>query len=60
MIKVNPGYAEAYVIDVCRTEDGLRIIETNCINASGYYDADLQKLIGAIEGLDPENASPWG
>lgn len=60
MIEVNPGYSEAYVIDVCRAEDGLRIIETNCINASGYYDADLQKLIGAIEGLDPENTSPWG
>lgn len=59
MIDVNPGYAEAYVVDICRTEDGLRIIETNCINASGYYDADLQKLIGAIEGLDPANLHPW-
>jgi hypothetical protein len=59
MIEANPGYSEAYVIDVCRTEEGLRIIETNCINASGYYDADLQKLIGAIESLDPANASPW-
>ena len=59
MIDANPDYSPAYVLDVCRTEGGLRIIETNCINASGYYDADLQKLIGAIEGLDSPNASPW-
>jgi hypothetical protein len=59
MIMVNPGYSDAYVIDVCRTADGLRIVETNCINFSGYYDADLQKLIGAIESLDQANADPW-
>ncbi|TLX16086.1 ATP-grasp domain-containing protein [Rhizobium sp. MHM7A] len=53
MVEINPDYSNAYVIDVCRTEDGLRIIETNCINFSGYYDADLQKLIDAMEGLDP-------
>lgn len=53
MIEANPGYSDAYVIDVCRTENDLRIIETNCINFSGYYDGDLQKLIDAMEGLDP-------
>jgi hypothetical protein len=53
MVEANPNYSEAYVIDVCRTENDLRIIETNCINFSGYYDADLQKLIDAMEGLDP-------
>jgi hypothetical protein len=52
MVEINPDYSDAYVIDVCRTENGLRIIETNCINFSGYYDADLQKLIDAIEGLE--------
>ncbi len=53
MVKVNPSYSDAYVIDICRTEDNLRIIETNCINFSGYYDADLQRLVDAMEGLDP-------
>jgi hypothetical protein len=53
MVEINPDYSDAYVIDVCRTEEGLRIIETNCINVSGFYDADLQRLINAIEGLDP-------
>jgi hypothetical protein len=52
MVEINPDYSDAYVIDVCRNEEGLRIIETNCINVSGFYDADLQRLINAIEGLD--------
>jgi hypothetical protein len=58
MIEINPGYSEAYVIDVCRTEAGLRIIETNCINASGFYDADLQRLINAIEGFNHTDPNP--
>ncbi len=49
MIALNPGYAGAYVIDVCRTADGLRILETNCINAAGFYAADLFKLVEAFE-----------
>jgi len=51
MVSVNPGYATAYVMDICRTEDGLKIIETNCINAAGFYAADLIELAKAIEGL---------
>ncbi len=51
MISLNPGYSPAYVLDVCRTEDGLRIIETNCINAAGFYAADLVKLAASIDAL---------
>lgn len=51
MVDVNPGYSPAYVIDVCRTEEGLKLLETNCINAAGFYAADLQKLAVAIDGL---------
>ena len=51
LIGVNPGYAQAYVLDVCRTEDGLRMIETNCINAAGFYAADLHRLAFAISDL---------
>lgn len=47
----NPDYARAYVIDVCRTEDELRMIETNCINAAGFYAADLVKLAHAIDTM---------
>ena len=41
--------AEAFVLDVARTDDGLRIVEINCINCAGIYDANLQKLIVALE-----------
>jgi len=51
MVDLNPGYAQAYVIDVCRTEEGLKLLETNCMNAAGFYAADLVKLAAAIDGL---------
>ena len=41
--------ANAFVLDVCLTDDGMRIVEVNCINCAGFYDADLQKLLGAVE-----------
>lgn len=46
----HPGYARAYVIDVCRTREGLRLIETNCINSAGLYAADLKQLAVALNG----------
>lgn len=49
MIAIKPMYANAYVLDVCRSDGGLKIIETNCINASGLYEADVQKLVIALE-----------
>ncbi|MBM7066138.1 ATP-grasp domain-containing protein [Actibacterium sp. 188UL27-1] len=51
MVELNHGYAAAYVIDVCRTEAGLQMLETNCLNAAGFYAADLGKLATAIEDL---------
>jgi hypothetical protein len=52
MADINPGYSPAYVIDICRTEDGLKLLETNCINAAGFYAADLVKLAAAIDGIE--------
>ena len=52
MVDANPGYSPAYVIDVCRTGEGLKLLETNCINAAGFYAADLNKLAAAIYCLD--------
>lgn len=49
LVQANPGYAPAYVIDICRTDDGLRMLETNCINAAGFYEADLLKLVSSID-----------
>jgi hypothetical protein len=48
---LNKGYSRAYVMDICRTEEGLRLLETNCINAAGFYGADLTKLAATIDGM---------
>lgn len=48
---LNPDYARAYVMDICRTDAGLRLLETNCINAAGFYAADIMKLAATIDGL---------
>ncbi|MEP3633459.1 MAG: ATP-grasp domain-containing protein [Shimia thalassica] len=49
LVELNPDYAPAYVIDICRTGDGLKMLETNCINAAGFYEADLLKLVSSID-----------
>lgn len=48
----NPDYAQAYVLDICRTEDGLRMLETNCVNAAGFYAADLVKLAARLDAIE--------
>lgn len=53
LVKANPDYAPAYVIDICRTDDGLKMLETNCINAAGFYEADLLKLVSSIDEFSP-------
>lgn len=40
---------DAFVIDIADTPDGLKIIEINTLNSSGFYAADLQKLVMALE-----------
>lgn len=54
LVAHNPGYSRAYVVDICRTEDGLAMIETNCINAAGFYAADLMALASAVDALGGE------
>jgi hypothetical protein len=49
LVEVNPEYAPAYAIDLCRTDVGLKMLETNCINAAGFYQADLLKLVSSID-----------
>jgi hypothetical protein len=41
--------AEAFVIDVCLSENLLKVVEVNCINCSGFYHANMPKLVEAIE-----------
>lgn len=40
---------DAFVIDAADTPEGIKIVEINTLNSSGYYDADIQKLVMAIE-----------
>lgn len=39
----------AFVIDVCDTDDGIKIVEINTMNAAGFYAGDVQKLVIALE-----------
>jgi hypothetical protein len=40
---------EAFVLDVCDTPAGMRVVEINTINCSAFYAADVQRLVGALE-----------
>jgi hypothetical protein len=40
---------DAFVIDVCETPEGMKIVEINTINSSGFYAGDVQKLVIALE-----------
>ena len=40
---------DCYVLDVATMEDGLKVIETNTLNAAGFYAANMSKLVQALE-----------
>lgn len=40
---------KAYCLDIAITDGIPKILETNCINASGLYALDVQKFIMAVE-----------
>lgn len=42
---------KAFVLDVALLNGTLKAIEANCINSSGLYEIDTQKLIMAVEEL---------
>lgn len=39
---------DVYVMDVCETDDGLKIVEFNCFNASGFYKCDVEKVVDRV------------
>lgn len=41
--------AEAFVLDICMSNDDYKIVEINGINCSGFYDGDMSKLLQALE-----------
>lgn len=40
---------ETFCIDVCRTPDGIKIVEIGTLNSCGFYAANIQKLVIALE-----------
>jgi len=45
MVDTHSTIAEAFVMDVCLTSDGWKIVELNCINCSGFYGADVSMIL---------------
>jgi hypothetical protein len=41
--------ASSFVMDVCLTENGWKIVECGCINCAGFYASDMQKLVNTID-----------
>lgn len=42
----------AFVIDVCDTPHGMKIVEINTINAAGFYAGNVQSLVLSLEDLE--------
>lgn len=40
---------EAFVVDVCDCEFGIKIVELNTLNSSAFYAGDVQKLVLTLE-----------
>jgi hypothetical protein len=43
--------ADGFVIDVADTPNGLKVIEVNCLNSSGFYECDPLQIVNAIEEM---------
>lgn len=41
--------SDAFVIDICNTPNGMKIVELSCINCAGFYSIDFYKIINALE-----------
>lgn len=39
----------AFVLDLALTPDGPKVVEMQCLNASGFYAGDVQKIVMSIE-----------
>lgn len=39
----------AFVLDICLYQDEYKVVEINCMNCAGFYDANMSKLIQSLE-----------
>jgi hypothetical protein len=37
-----------FVLDAGEVEEGLRVVETNCFNSTGFYWCDLHAVVCAV------------
>lgn len=44
--------ASAFVIDVCKTDNGIKIVEINTINSAGFYNGCVQSIVFALESME--------
>lgn len=49
--------AKTFVIDIALTENGWKIIECGSTSCAGFYDADMQKLLFALEDVFNTNTN---
>lgn len=40
---------KAFVIDVCETDEGMKVVEINTLNSAGFYAANMTDLVLALE-----------
>lgn len=43
--------APAFVMDICETDEGYKIVECGSISCAGFYAADMQKILMALEDM---------
>lgn len=52
-----------FVIDIAKVDNSCKIMELNCLNASGFYDINLYKLINSVtdyyEKINPNNLNKF-
>lgn len=46
--------SRAFVLDICLHEGEYKVVEINCMNCAGFYDANMNKLVEALENMKHE------
>lgn len=45
---------DVFVLDICETNNGLKVVECNCVNGSGWYDADYSEIVWYLSKYQEE------
>lgn len=47
---------ETFVMDICDTENGIKIVEINTLNSAGFYAANVQQLVLTLDAAYNQSA----